>query len=239
MFWASGSTRGFSLLEAAVAVMIMSMVILISLEITMVASTSFTDKVTKSTLEVKGERTLKLVVEAVTESAQLGVGPEFTSITFFVPFDNDGDGTVLTGNSINPDDLGNLEFGAVTQAGAGNGTITFQFIPQDVFTEAAENLDLNGDGDLNDVFDVGYIEQSSTLPGDMPFQIGVNNIVQRQGAWGTSILFDNNPGDTTGQIFELPAGTRVLNVNLWLMASSRDRRAYLVRCNEQVFLRNQ
>ena len=268
--WRSGprGQAGFTLLEMAISMAIFSLMISMAFQISMVTTRSASEKLALTTLQVKGERTLKLIVEALTPSAQLGVDGNGTSLSYYAPVDLDGNGTPLRFVP-DPDPtpplprppLVFLEYGAVSKTAQGTtafpGTMRFEYYREPytpaagfpnvvsfptpkIWSEANERVDLNGDGDRNDVFDVSCIAQMSNLPGDLPSLVGVTNILQRQGNYGASIIDDSNPAsDTSGNIFYLPPGSRVLQISLWLATITEDRIPHLINCRGQVFLRNQ
>lgn len=231
------ATAGMTMVEMMVATTVFSLLIAMAFQISMSTTRAASEKLMISTLEVKGERTLKLVTDELVSASSLApvVASNGSSITVQVPLDNDGDGTTVS-KSANF----SLELGSVTESGsASNGLTTYAFVPQRVISEADESLDFNLDGDMNDEFEVGYLQRSSTVAGDLPVVVGVTNIIQRRGNHGASILSDSNPAsDTSGRIFTRNADGTLLQVSFWLLTVSEDRIAHLVQSKVQLFLRN-
>lgn len=231
-------SAGMTMVELIVSTAIFSLLIAMAFQISMNTTRSASEKLLEATIEVKAERTLKMLTDELVSADSLApiVSSNGSSVTIQIPMDSDGDGTPL-----NKSDNFSLELGAVTTGGSlYNGTITYQFVSQKTLSEATESLDLNADGDQNDSFEMGYLERTSTISGDTTTVIGVTNIVQRQGAFGSSILADSNPStDTSGRIFtKLNTEGNLLQVSLWLMAISEDRYPHLVQSKVQLFLRN-
>jgi len=229
--------RGMSMMEMLVATAIFSLLIVMAFQISIFTSRAAAEKLTGANVEVKGERTLKMIVEALTVCTAIAVNPGNATITYNSPFDIDNSGTPLYRNTQS------LERGIITAAGSGNGTMTFTFVKEKSVSEATEQLDLNQDGDTLDSFDMGWIERSSTLAGDVPEIIGVTNIVQRKDNWGRPILSDGAPTDGSGRIFFRDMTSEntkhILQINLMLLAISEDRLVHMIQCKGQVFLRNQ
>lgn len=229
---------GMTMVELIVATVIFSMLIAMSFQISMSTTRSASEKLLESTVQVKAERTLKMLSDEIVSADSLApiVSADGSSITIQIPMDHDGDGTTLDkSNNFN------LELGAVTSGGSlYNGTITYRFVQQKSLSEATEGLDLNADNDQNDSFDMGYLEKTSTINGDTTSVIGVTNIIQRQGNYGASILADANPAsDNSGRIFtKLNTDGNLIQVSLWLVAISEDRMPHLIQSKVQLFLRN-
>ncbi|MCW8129594.1 MAG: type II secretion system protein [Planctomycetota bacterium] len=235
--WARRASAGMTMIELIVATVIFSLLIAMAFQISMNTTRSASEKIVQATVEVKAERTLKLVTDELISASSLApvLATNGSSITVQVPHDNDGDGTTVSRNS-----NFSLELGAVTDAGKlANGTVTYTFVRDRTISEASENLDLNLDGDTNDTFDVGYLQRTSTVSGDIPVVVGVTNIIQRRNNYGASILADSNPStDTSGRIFTRNADGTLLQISFWLLSVSEDRNAHLVQSKVQLFLRN-
>lgn len=225
-----------TMVELAVAMLIFSILVIVAFGITASTTRAAADKIAESTLQVKGERTLKLITETLSPSAQLGVDANGAGLTYYVPVDIDGSGTVLSGGTGTGSGL--LEYGATNGSTSTNGTMRFSYVASTLLNENLEVVDLNGDGDRLDIFDIGYVQQSTSISGDLPKIVGLTNIAQRQGNYGTTIDVDNGASGS-GRLFNLPSGSRVLQVSIWLMTISEDRLPHLVQCKSYVFLRNQ
>ncbi|GMV80911.1 MAG: hypothetical protein AMXMBFR7_20950 [Planctomycetota bacterium] len=232
--------RGMTLLEVVVSTGLMALLVGLAFQISAHSTRSVSERVTRSNVEVKGERTLKLLTEDLISAAQLGIvsGTGNTQVDFFVPIvDSNGRGTVLQDSSeSNP---GFLRYGASTDGMENSGTMTFRFVPREVLAEGTMGIDLNGDGDKSDSYDMGYIERNTSLSGDVPRLVGVTNVIQVAGAanWGQPIV--SSAGAESGKLFRLQNNGSILEINLWLLTVSEDRFPHLVQCSSQVFLRNQ
>lgn len=244
MFWnryriRSPRPRGMTLLEVVVSTGLMALLVAMAFQISAHSTRSVSERVTRSNVEVKGERTMKLMTEDLLSAAQLGVVPGTgnTRVDFFVPIVSGGRGTVLQDTT--EADPGYLRYGAATDGIESSGTMSFRFVPQQTLSENALGIDLNGDGDKSDSFDMGYIERTTTLAGDVPRLVGVTNVIQVAGAsnWGQPIL--TSAGATSGNLFRLQSNGSILEINLWLLAVTEDRFPHLIQCSSQVFLRNQ
>lgn len=219
--------RGFTLLEMGVAVTIFSMIAVIALVLSTKTAQYVGDEILQNDLHNKTETTLKKVAGYLSQSTRLGVSADGTSVTLQVPIDVNGNGSVLDASGV-------LEFGVQTEDGqTGNGVITFIFVVDRQLSEIALGRDLNGDGDRNDIFDLGFIERTSTLPGDTTQQYGLPNIVQPSGNHGGDITGNGQPDP----IFSVVG--RRLTVNIWALGQNKEGEGFMARSTTDVFLRNQ
>ena len=152
------------------------------------------------------------------------------SITYRVPIDHDLDSDVV-------DENGTIEWGVELPQGPfqsvdldelqldgdsdGNGatnsdayTILVRFVPNPklIYDEAATTIDLNGDGNLDDVFEVGHLEKvfrAVNSADDFVLQITPDIVLQRQGAAVSDIDEDGDDDP----LFQLVSPTR-LQLNL-------------------------
>lgn len=114
------------------------------------------------------------------------------------------------------------------------------FAPRRVIDEAEVNVDLNGDGDQLDVFDLGQIRRriwNTDNPAIPPADLGLGptNILQERCNWGTDI---NNDG-FDDPIFLWDASTRQLHVQLLILGYSATDRPITRRVTSVVYMRNQ
>ncbi len=232
------SSRGFTLLEIMIVSVIFSLLVATAIQVSVFATRATSAKLTETNVQVKGERTLKLLIEELAISHNLSV-EESTgdNLSYYSPLDIDQDGTPL--NKVTR----LMDYGADSGTVSGAGEMYFSFKKDRTLREAEEGVDLNLDGDKTDEFDIGYIEQFIDLAGtanDVTRVIGVNNIIQRKDQWGRSIFYDSGPqadNDPTGRIFSQNDAS--LRINLWIVGISEGRSAHLVHCQGEVFLRNQ
>jgi hypothetical protein len=257
---------GMTLVELVVALGMFSLMIAIGLGIIRSSTFSVAER------QMKSERTLKKLIESLSTSATLTVntatstspyerGP-YASLTYYVPRDKDDTGTPISAvpdgvtdvpaymKTAQTTDPRVLEYGldpSVPETDA-DGVMIFRFERDRTISEQGEDLDLNGDGDINDAFDVGRIrmeyylasDDQSIQPPRYITTIGDPNVVQRAGTgqWGMPITSDStDPDDPSGRIFNLNGS--VLEIRVWLLNVSRERIAHLVQNRAQVFLRNQ
>ncbi len=262
---------GVTLVEVIIALGVFSMLVVMALGISRFSTLSVAEKIHIGTLQVKSERTLKKLIECLSTSATLTVNTTvastpyaqgaYASLSYYVPRDVDGSGTSIAAvpdgvtdvpaymeaNSV-PDPRV-LEYGldpSVPEVSA-QGVMIFRYEADRQVDEATEDLDLNGDNDKNDTFDIGRIRMEYYRATDNPATdqphyittIGDPNIVQRAGHanWGKPINTDTVGTNVSGRIFNLNGA--VLEIRVWLMSVSKDRIAHLVQNESQVFLRNQ
>jgi hypothetical protein len=261
-----------TLVEVVIALAVFALMIVMALGISRFSTLSVAEKIHLGTLQVKSERTLKKLIESLSTSATLTVntatatspyvrGPH-ASLTYYVPRDKDSTGTPIAAVPDGVTDVPEymktnqtsdprvLEYGLDPSVPEANpdGVMVFRFESDRTISEVGEGFDLNGDGDTDDVFDVGRIrmeyylstDNQGTTPPRFLTTIGDPNVVQRTGNlnWGRPITSDSaDPDDASGRIFNLNGS--VLEIRVWLLSVSKDRIAHLVQNRAQVFLRNQ
>jgi len=138
-----------------------------------------------------------------------------------------------------------------------DGWISYQFVPNTnitvgkygqngIFSEAAEGIDIDGDGQMTSTYALGYIERSirigSTASSSVPVDatrvaIGDSCILQPVGQSGASasptVLKTNN-------IFtsDDPAKNTRIDVCIWILSMDAQGQPHIMRCTTTNFLRN-
>lgn len=144
----SRSRRGWTLVELSVVVLLVGLAGGALAPLLLSGTRVFS----AGTANNLGQQRLALGMQSATrelrEAALLSVSPIL--VHYHVPVDAEGDGNVL-------------DQGGVVQMGA-NGvrdqSIVLYYVQERLFSEAAEKMDLNRDGDLSDVFSVGRLERN-------------------------------------------------------------------------------
>ena len=154
--------------------------------------------------------------------------------SYQVPVDPTGTGTYVVGNDL----LWGAEHPGVGPITTGWTSLYFQ--PRDEFVEATSGDDLNGDGDTDDVFDVGQIRRvvwDVTNPTIPPSDVGLgpSNVLQERCNWG---------GDLDGDGFDDPIflwdeNTNELHVRLHLVGASIANQPITRMVESVMFLRNE
>jgi hypothetical protein len=155
-----------------------------------------------------------------------------TGFSYRVPVDPGGGKDFLDGDDV--------QWGAeVNSVATLDGRLALEYVPRTTYDEAEREVDLNGDGDVVDVFDVGQIRRRAwnaadpTLPGD-DIGLGPTAIIQERCNWG---------GDLDGDGFDDPMllwdkDERKLYINLFLLGEASSRP--VVRpVRSMLFLRNE
>lgn len=185
---------GFTLIEICISLAVFALMIGMALEISRFSTRAAGEKITLSTLQTKGERTLKQVIDAIEPGTNLQlntavattpivVGP-YTKIEYQVPRDKDDTGNPLTkapdgqimgleGNA----DLRLLEYGLddriVDTDGMGNpivkGHMLFRYEKIRELNEADEDTDLNGNNIKADAFDIGRLRWEYYYESEAPY----------------------------------------------------------------------
>lgn len=123
-----------------------------------------------------------------------------------------------------------------TRSNACTITVRFVAVPKLRYDEAATGVDLNGDGQLDDVFEVGHLEQTLHAPSaidDLVLQITPNIVLQREGAAVSDIDED---GDLD-PLFQLVSPTRL---QLTLLCNQRwNGSSTLIEQETSILLRNE
>ena len=155
-----------------------------------------------------------------------------TGFSYRVPTDETGGNDFLDGDQLR---WGESINGAPTLDGWG----AVHFTPVWVFSEVAEQTDLNGDGDMADLFDVGQVRRrvwDTSNPGGPGMDIGLGPtvVIQEQCNWG---------GDLDNDGFEDPmflwdAERRTLQVRLFVIGTASGASAVVRRVESVIFLRN-
>ncbi|MFT7669757.1 MAG: type II secretory pathway pseudopilin PulG [Planctomycetota bacterium] len=167
-------------------------------------------------------------------------GPVFfrgdgSGFSFRVPVDPSGS---VPPNYLNGNDL---QWGHDV-AGVGNvdGWAAFYFQPRNTIQEADTGDDINSDGDIIDVFDVGQIRRLvwDTADSNVPatdLAMGPTNVLQERCNYG---------GDLDGDGFDDPLflwmdGTRQLHIRLYILGTAVSGIPIVRRVGSMVFLRNE
>ena len=155
-----------------------------------------------------------------------------TGFAFRVPVDVDGDGTFF-------DAAGEVQWGADVRGATRDGYSCFYYEAVGAIAESTRAVDLNGDGDMVDLFDLGRIRMRSwdaTTPGtdNIDVALGPPIVLQERCAWG---------GDLDGDGFQDPIflwdpeGGR-LRLRMFVMAAARKNVPQAHRVETTLFLRN-
>jgi hypothetical protein len=214
-----------------VAVGILSLVLLMAFATLKSTTDVSTMEYTRNEMDRTGAKALETICAELKESSVLGVAGDGTVLIFQVPADLDGNGTVL-------DKTGECEFGINDGGIPATGAINFQFVQNasnmtgETISEPNLRRDLNGDGDMTDVFDRGRILRTTSLPGAKISTVSGFYVVQPSGNWGGDIDGDGN----ADPLFRM-SGKRVW-VDLWMIATDQSGMQHLVRCQSSVQLRN-
>jgi len=223
---------GSTLIEVMIVVAIFGLIVAGVMSVLKTANDNMAVDIPQGDMENIGHRLVEQIERMVRPSAATQItlpGGDGHAIQYMVPVDHDGDGDVL-------DDTFTIEWGAFEQGVPTLGNfMIYQFVPaagaNGTFTESANGIDANRDGDLGDVFRRGYIEFEtedgwSRLFGE-PNLVCVNNA-----GWGGDV----NGDGTADPIFDLQ-GNR-LTISIWLMRIVGDGEPVLVNVRSTVFLRN-
>jgi prepilin-type N-terminal cleavage/methylation domain-containing protein len=221
---------GFTLLEMVVAVAILSLVLLMAFG-TMKRTTEVSSMESlRNQMERSGAESLEAMVEELNASSVLAIASDGSLLTFQVPVDLDGNGTVLDAD-------GNCEFGLDDLGVVSNGSATLMFVQNqvggnpEVLSEAALGRDLNGDGDRVDIYDRGRIVRNSTASALNRTLTGVR-VIQPSGNWGGDIDGDGQ----ADPVFRMN-GKQVW-IDLWTLGLDEAGTPHLIRCQTSLHLRN-
>ena len=230
---------GFTLLEAMVAVAILSGILLTAL-LAIHSGTDMTNiESARNNMERSNQEALDKLALELRDAAPrvVTVAGDGSAIQFQIPVDLNANGTVLDGNA-------NIEFGFTDRNGAPqSGTITYRFVQNtvggqpEILDEAALGMGLNRDGDSSDRFVRGRLVRVTRVTGwpevQDPLPIGLW-IVQPAGNLGGDVDGDG----VADPIFQLDAaGGRVL-VNLWSMHADGRKNRQMVLSGTSICLRN-
>lgn len=170
-------------------------------------------------------------------SLEQGVPTDFRGaglgFSFLVPVDPAGGRTFVQANKV--------RWGApVRDVGQTvNGRMAIYFQPQTTFDEAAENADVNGDGDRVDVFDVGQVRRvawdvtAPSMADDVG--LGASCVIQERCQWGSDL--DGDGFDDP--MFLWNEDSKELHVRLFVLGASKSGLPVVRRVESFVFLRNE
>jgi hypothetical protein len=153
-----------------------------------------------------------------------------SGFSYRVPTDADGDGDVFDGETIT--------WGAVVAGTPTNdGWTAVYFEPAAVISELARGFDLNGDGDLDDVFDLGRIRLRSwdIFTGDASdVALSTPVALQEQCNWGGDLDADG----FADPIFLWMPNSGRLRIRLFLLTTGEHERSEVRTIEAVHFLRN-
>jgi len=159
---AFGGRRGTSLVELAVAASVIGTMTLAALSLQV--TTANASREIRSGFETvqTGARALDTLRRDLNRGRIEGIAPDGSSITYSLPLVDPVTGSFL-------DAGGNIRWGISDENGPVlGGTCTVAFQVEAVASEAALNRDLNGDGDLDDVFDRGRLSKTASTGEPLP-----------------------------------------------------------------------
>jgi len=143
------SARGFSLVEIMIGSLILLVVVLLAYRLLFTVQESTDRTNITAYLHNRGRTLAEALIREITEARIVSVSAENESIVLQVPVDHDGDGDVLDAN-------GAVEYGfrdpANGQAPRLGWTATYTAVVEEDHSEPALKININKDGDKNDVF---------------------------------------------------------------------------------------
>lgn len=201
--------KGFTLMEVIIAVAIISVIMMTAISAMKMAGDTLAadimDNMVYSSIEqVAGELCEEM---QYAPGSSISVSNDGSWVNFQVPVDLDGDGTVYpAGDTSQPVELGVIHGGVPS-----SGSTTYRFVSTGSVSEAALSMDLNGNGNMSDSFEVGYMEKvmSDTVSAWSIQMRRGNGFVQPKGALGGDIDGDGQPDP----VFAVSGNT--VTVNLW------------------------
>lgn len=121
-----------------------------------------------------------------------------------------------------------------------DGWAALEFVPRYPFAEAEKLQDLNGDGDMNDVFDIGLIQRKRWVSGDTEFgndliNMGPAAVLQERCNYGGDL--DNDGFDDP--IFLWDEDLRQLHIRLFVIGGVNNGNPILKKVESTIFLRNE
>lgn len=155
-----------------------------------------------------------------------------TGFSYRVPIDPAGGQNPLNGNDL---------FWGAEVPGVGptlDGWMCFYFLPKTTFSEPERNFDLNGDGDQQDLFDVGQVRRLAwdvtdpTRREDVGF--GPSSVLQERCNWGGDL---DNDG-YADPLFLWNPTSRVLHIRVTLLGDSAGGLPITRKVESYTFLRN-
>ena len=156
-----------------------------------------------------------------------------TGFSYRLPTDPAGGSNYLAGDDV--------RWGAeVDGAPSATGWAALWFEPSETWEEARFGHDVNGDGDTNDVFDVGQIKKrtwDTADPGAVVRELGLGPtvVIQERCNWG---------GDLDGDGFDDPiflwdAATSCLHVRILVLGTTVENVPITRKVDTMIFLRNE
>ncbi len=148
-------SAGVTLVEVLIATVILSVIIalLLSFTNTVVDASNVYNQVT--TMEQTGNEIIELMVESLRSARIQNLPAEGDSqISFQVPVDQDSDGDVFDSNFDIEWGVEREDYSPGSVAGV---AMRYEFVKTSEFSETERGVDINGNGTMTDVFDVGHI----------------------------------------------------------------------------------
>ena len=121
-----------------------------------------------------------------------------------------------------------------------DGWAALEFQPRYVYEEAQTQRDLNRDGDLLDVFDIGVVQRKRWVSGEVAFgtdeiNMGPAAVIQEQCNWGGDLDADGYDDP----IFLWDEATRQLQIRLFVIGGVSNGNPIIRRVESTIFLRNE
>jgi hypothetical protein len=169
---------------------------------------------------------------ALESGAPLWFRGDGTGFSYRIPVDPTGGTSYLNGDE--------LRFGAEIR-GVGpieSGWAALWFEPETAYDESVDGIDINGDGDEVDVFDIGQVRRTVWDVTDPSVReeigLGPSRVVQERCNWG---------GDLDGDGFDDPLflwnkDTNELHVRIFVLGNAK-RRPIVRKVESLLFLRNE
>jgi hypothetical protein len=157
-----------------------------------------------------------------------------TGFSYRIPVDPSGGTNYLVEDELN--------WGAVVR-GLGptlDGRLALAYVPSSSYAEADRGDDLNGDGDVADVFDVGQIRRWAwdvTNPAGASEQIGLgpSAVLQERGNWGGDLDADG----FADPLFLWNKDTNELHLRVFALGRTNDDFPVVRKVESVLFLRNE
>ncbi len=179
------NSRGFSLLELTVSILIVSVAAVAIAQIVVESVQVYNVGLNQSILEQETDLFAQQLERTMREARVLSFGTNF--LEFQVPIDHDGDGDIV-------DPSGQAELGA---GGILGYRTLYNIVVNETFVEAERGYDLNGDGDLQDSLGIATIERN-TITDDIPGINVASEVILRDVVTTQPIVGGDIDGDGVG-----------------------------------------
>jgi len=227
---------GTTLVELMVSMAFLAIVLTFSFGALQTTGERFSGEMAIYEISSQARMALAKLSKDLAEARILSRSADHSSITVMFPVDADGDGGYLDAD-------GNIAWGVETTE---NWTATYAFVSERTLSESYYGKDFNRDGDTQDTFMIGGINQMIADDNGVVramYGLPIRNVAVHLGAWDADFDGDGNADPMFMRIdtetdLENDLTFDRLRIAFWLLSRDSRGEAHLFHLTSDVNLRN-